>query len=159
MSEVIVTFLASYLVFVVILSLVVWWVADGWRNKELMVAAAVSGFVAWVVAAAAKDLVQIPRPYILDGVRVLTMTIPRDAAFPSEHSALLFALATVVWQRNRKWGVVYFVAAGLVGWGRVMAHVHYPGDILGGMAIGVGVGWVVSRFNLKGWVKRLEIRH
>lgn len=58
-------------------------------------------------------------------------------SFPSEHMTFLFALATVVWYANKKWGIFYFILSLLVGIARIYAGVHWPYDILGGIVIGV----------------------
>ena len=155
MSELIITFLASYLFVGVLLSLGLWWAIDGLKDKEMIVAAVLAGVLAWFLVFVLKDILDMPRPFMVNNGKVLTMTVPWDGAFPSGHMALLFALSTVVFFRNRRWGLVYMVAAAAVGVGRVIANVHYPMDILGGAVIGVVVGVMVSRFNLMSFVRKL----
>src|SRR5258708_24900384 len=70
-------------------------------------------------------------------------------SFPSGHAAWFFALATVIWYVNRKWGVWYFVLSVVMGIARIYVGVHWPLDVLGGIVAGVVVGGVVSFLFLK----------
>jgi len=58
-------------------------------------------------------------------------------SFPSGHAAFFFAMAAAIYLYNKKWGVGFFIAAILISASRVIAGVHYPSDILGGMIIGM----------------------
>lgn len=74
--------------------------------------------------------------------------------FVSSHAANFFAIATLVTLMMRRG----LVAAALYGWGLVQCYsriylgVHYPGDILGGMIVGLLAGWLV--WCLMRWVQR-----
>lgn len=73
--------------------------------------------------------------------------------FVSSHAANFFAIATLVSfiMRHR------LVVIALYGWGlaqcysRMYLGVHYPGDILGGIIVGVLAGWLVWR--LMCWIQ------
>lgn len=79
-------------------------------------------------------------------------------SFPSDHSTAAFALAlaTMVFISQR-WGAVLLGAAALIGFSRVYAGVHYPGDILGSMIVAVvaigGVAAFVHSVNAPSAVK------
>ena len=61
------------------------------------------------------------------------------SSFPSDHAALYFSLATCLCFVSRKVGVVALLHAFfVVCMTRIYLGVHYPTDILAGMAIGVG---------------------
>ncbi len=74
--------------------------------------------------------------------------------FVSSHAANFFAIATLVTLIMRRG----LVAAALYSWGLVQCYsriylgVHYPGDILGGMIVGLMAGWLV--WCLMRWVQR-----
>lgn len=87
------------------------------------------------------------RPFIDYQVNQL---IPESVnGFPSGHAALFFALAAAIYfypnrepaasngASNKKWGLLFFVAAILMGLSRVVAGVHYPSDILAGAVVGI----------------------
>ncbi|HVS95473.1 MAG TPA: phosphatase PAP2 family protein [Puia sp.] len=85
-------------------------------------------------------------PYFIKGVTHLGF-----ASFPSGHSTTIFALATMlaILTGDRRWKVVYLLAAVLVGYSRIYLGQHFLGDVLMGSCIGIWtsvlVHWVVVR--------------
>lgn len=59
-----------------------------------------------------------------------------NPGFPSDHALLATFLVIAVWfgTRNKKLTIVFAIIALLVGIGRVLALVHTPVDIIGGVA-------------------------
>lgn len=82
-----------------------------------------------------------PRPFSVLPVRQLLFE--NEWSFPSGHSAFFFALAAAVYFYDKKWGAWFFIGALLITASRIIAGVHYPSDILGGMIIGIAVAYVV----------------
>lgn len=74
--------------------------------------------------------------------------------FVSSHAANSFAAATLLALviRYRVVTLSIFSWAVLQCYSRVYLGVHYPGDILGGIVVGVLVGWLVWR--LMRWIER-----
>jgi undecaprenyl-diphosphatase len=66
-------------------------------------------------------------------------------SFPSSHATVAFAIAMSVFLFNRAWGIPMFVAALLVGWGRVFTGVHYPSDVIAGAVLGVLGSYIVYK--------------
>lgn len=58
-----------------------------------------------------------------------------DNGFPSEHVLLAIIVAGVVFAYNRKLGVILAILGLVVGSARVLANVHHPIDIIGGVTI------------------------
>ena len=87
-----------------------------------------------------------PRPFVDLDVSLLFYQ-PTDSSFPSNSAAASFAIAAAVWGVNRRAGLALFLAAGLHGFARVYAGVHYPLDIVSGALIGIVVAFLV--FKLK----------
>jgi undecaprenyl-diphosphatase len=82
-----------------------------------------------------------PRPFEILNFSPL---IPESGySFPSGHATFYFALAAIVFLWNKKWGSWYFIFAILNGAARIYAGVHWPGDILGGAAIGILSGLLI----------------
>jgi undecaprenyl-diphosphatase len=69
-------------------------------------------------------------------------------SFPSSHTMNMFALATVIALFHRRWGIAIYVLAALVAYSRVYCGAHWPSDIAPSMAMGVLVGWAVTRLML-----------
>lgn len=69
------------------------------------------------------------------------------SSFPSGHTMEAFAMAAAAGLLFRKiWLVVpVMLWALLVAYSRVALGVHYPSDVIGGMIIGTGIGWLVTR--------------
>lgn len=84
-----------------------------------------------------------PRPFETLGINPL---FPEDpgGAFPSGHATMLFALATGIWMHNRKMGVLFGILALLISAGRVLARVHWPGDIVAGFIIGSATALILT---------------
>ncbi|WP_448223487.1 diacylglycerol kinase family protein [Gordonia iterans] len=77
-----------------------------------------------------------------DTARVNLMRLrrqPTSSSFPSGHSASAAAFAMGVAVENRPMGYALAGLAGLVGLSRVATGAHYPGDVLGGFALGAGL--------------------
>lgn len=79
-----------------------------------------------------------PRPV---DVRLLLPT-PPFPAYPSGHTALAFALATVVALVRRRWWVTAsaLAIALSVSFSRIYLGHHYPSDVLAGMVLGSAIG-------------------
>ncbi|MET9890917.1 phosphatase PAP2 family protein [Streptomyces sp. NPDC006465] len=88
-----------------------------------------------------------PRP-LLEGVpsvRHLTRQ-PHTTSFPSGHSASAAAFATAVALESSRYGAVVAPVAAAVAFSRVYVGVHYPGDVLAGVAIGAGAAALTCRW-------------
>lgn len=66
-------------------------------------------------------------------------------SFPSGHTAIAFGTATAMANVFPKQKWLLYGGAALVGWSRVESGAHTWGDVLGGAALGFGVGrWSIT---------------
>ncbi len=93
-------------------------------------------------------------PALGDAVHIVNGYRGGMYGFVSSHAANSFAAATFIalLLRNRAVTIGMTVWALLQCYSRVYLGVHYPGDILGGMAVGMLSGWLV--WLLMGWIQR-----
>lgn len=84
------------------------------------------------------------RPFVFDHVLQIVPHSPLEASFPSGHAAVMASLAMTLWYMNKKLGMVFALAAVISGLSRVVVGVHYPLDIVAGLACGV-ISAVIAR--------------
>ena len=93
-----------------------------------------------------KYWIQRPRPFVENPAIVLMIPPPAGVySFPSGHTASSFAAAAALWKRDRRWGTAAFLLAALIGFSRIYLQVHYPSDVIAGMALGLICGFGVQK--------------
>ena len=81
------------------------------------------------------------RPFVEHDLDLLFYK-PTDSSFPANAAAIGFAIATAVFLRRRRLGLVLYGMAAFYGFARVYAGVHYPSDVLAGASIGLTMALV-----------------
>lgn len=94
-----------------------------------------SGFLSWVIASFLKNIFMTSRPFIREGI--IPLYRETGFSFPSEHMAVFTALAVSMYLIDKRAGYIVSVIAILIGLSRMVIGVHYPVDILGGLAVGL----------------------
>lgn len=84
-----------------------------------------------------KDLIARPRPCHIDETVALLVSRPSSFSCPSTHSAWAFAAAASVCSWHKKPGIVIGAIALIVAFGRLYLFVHFPTDVLFGIALGI----------------------
>ena len=84
--------------------------------------------------------------YAIARPRPSDLGVPPEAepSFPSAHTANAFAFATTLSSYHRKFTIVLFAWAILVGFSRLYLGLHYFTDIIGGAILGIVVSLVVT---------------
>lgn len=119
---------------------VAWALASVKSKKQLIITVILAGVAALLLDKLAGALYFHHRPFVTDNISPL---IPHgdDNGFPSEHTLLASTLATVFYFYRRRLGIALFLLAILIGTGRVLAHVHWSIDVIGGLVLGIIAGW------------------
>lgn len=86
--------------------------------------------------------IQTARPYIALHFIPFIPPVP-EYSFPSSHAAVLAALAFIAWSIRPAAGAALFAGAVIVGIARVLAGVHWPIDIVGGLFVGALAALIV----------------
>jgi undecaprenyl-diphosphatase len=84
-----------------------------------------------------------PRPFEVLGFDPLMAHNSFEPSFPSGHAAFYFGLALAAYFMDRKWGIMYFVLASLIGIARIFVGVHWPLDVVIGTVIGIATSFAV----------------
>ena len=83
-----------------------------------------------------KPLAARPRPCWIDEQVKLLVAAPKDYSFPSGHSAASFAAAVSIFVMHKKEGAAALILACLIAFSRLYLFVHFPTDVLAGIAVG-----------------------
>jgi membrane-associated phospholipid phosphatase len=114
-------------------------------HRRLAAGVAAAGTGAWVLAKAAKPLVDRGRPGD-EGIEVRIRGRDEDGlGFPSGHAAVSAAMTTVLWpELPPALRATTAALAAFVPFARMYVGVHLPLDVLGGSALGLAVGSLVD---------------
>lgn len=82
-----------------------------------------------------KRLVKRKRPFI--NCQSMLIDLPKTYSFPSGHTTSSFSVLGVVWMAFPRYKAIILVLAVLIAFSRLYLHVHYPTDVLGGIALGI----------------------
>lgn len=120
--------------------LVMIWIAGNGDTKRSVLYAGLTGILALFVNFLIGHIYYEPRPFVTHSVNLL-FSHAADASFPSDHTTGAFALAIMIFLlRNREseaWGYCMLLLAVVMGISRVYVGHHYPGDVLGSIAVAI----------------------
>lgn len=147
MINVIITFLASFLLWLMFFGLFILWLVDGKIKKEQVIHALFAAVSAWIIVHLIKAIFPTLRPFQVNNFPTAVLIPLANSGFPSGHTAAAFALALTIWLHNKKAGSIFLISAGLIGIARIWANVHYPIDIIGGAVIGILAALAIEKFH------------
>ena len=116
--------------------------AQKWKEIVLVF---FSGVLAWLLAEFLKISFHTLRPFL--AFQNVTSLLPETGfAFPSQHTTFFMALAVALFFSHKKAGYLFMFFALIIGIARVIAGVHFPVDILGGLILGILTAYLVRFF-------------
>ncbi|GAB2459930.1 phosphatase PAP2 family protein [Streptomyces incanus] len=145
-------FVGEFGVLFALLALVMWcWWGVRKRGGEdaaptvaALVWAPLAAGVAVLVNVPIREFVERRRPFLdHEGLEVL-VDGKTDYSFVSDHATLCMALAVGLFLANRRLGIIGLLLGVVGGFIRVYMGVHYPTDVVGGLALGTAVALLLS---------------
>jgi undecaprenyl-diphosphatase len=148
-------FCAKYLIFVIGGIVAGWWLElhktkpslawplEGRRKWLIFGRVSLSALMAMLINYGLGFLKFRERPFVSHNTSRLVNPMS-EKSFPSDHTAVAFALAMAVFLINKKVGAVLLILALLVGLGRIYVGVHYPLDVAGGIVVGVAAAFLAK---------------
>src|SRR5262245_31615956 len=136
MSELFIKIIADWLVIaVVIVGGIGFLLLAKPGRYQLMARAVLTGLAALLLAKIASLVYQGDRPFVLLG-ELPKASFLNNPGFPSDHALLVFVITFVVWAstKNKPLSLALLIMSSLVSIGRVLALVHTPLDVFGGLA-------------------------
>ena len=89
-----------------------------------------------------KPLIARIRPCDVNTAVQLLIARPTDYSFPSGHTTAAFAATSALYFSRRRLWIPALALAVLIAFSRLYLYVHYPTDILAGIVVGIGVGYL-----------------
>jgi len=124
------------------------------KQKEIIVFAIITLPAIYLMAKISSLFYYNPRPFVVENF-VPLIPHANNNGFPSDHTLLSAAVASIVYFFNKKVGTLLFVLAFLVGASRVLAGVHHVIDVAGSIIIASAVSFLVYKFFLPNILKNI----
>lgn len=106
---------------------------------------------------AIKPMVGRLRPFLVDPSFHLVIKPPTGYSFPSGHTWSSFAAVAVAMMHRLKGRYIILLAAVVMAFSRLYLTVHYPTDILGGIIIGLFLGYISVKLVEYYWLNDQDI--
>ena len=116
-----------------------------WRRPAIVLYVTLADLIAGVSSALLRYAIGRERPPLRFPDPHPLVHVPGNPSFPSGHAAMSFACAaTLAWLTPLSPVALYALAA-LIAFSRVYVGVHYPLDVIGGAALGLGIATALRR--------------
>ncbi len=140
---------AKYLIFVAAIVFVLFFLFQDRTVRTRLLLFSIAALPAIYIVAKILALVFYdPRPFVVGHFEPLVAHAP-DNGFPSDHTLLGGALASVLWPFNKYTSLLLWALTIIVGLSRVYVGVHHIVDIAGSIVISIMVSWLIYRWMSK----------
>jgi len=143
-------FLGKYLIFILGIVFVILVLREkDWRRRFYFSALALISVILsrGIITPLIQFYYDKPRPFVILDIQSL-INHAATPSFPSGHIAFIVPIALTAWFINRRVGIWFIISTILIGLARISVGIHWPTDILGGIAIGT-LSFLVVYYLLK----------
>lgn len=148
-------FLAKYLPYVLAAVLLLFLLKDFKKYFRPIIEAFIAAGLGSIVVVIIRFFCYQPRPFQLEQVSPL-FNHSAGSGFPSLHTTFFFGLSAVILLYNKKLGSVFFVASFLMALSRIFCGLHWPSDILAGVALGILSALLIYKMSHKEFLALLK---
>jgi len=127
------------------------WIAGAGSGRGMFIVTLMFVYPTLLVNFIVKLIVGRQRPVSDDPRLAPLVRVPSSPSFPSSHAAMSFAAAAAMTFYYSALAPVFYLLAFVMSWTRVYLGIHYPSDVIAGMATGFAcslIWWLL----LAGWV-------
>lgn len=152
MFNLLIIFGAKYLLWILVVIALIWFLKQSREKQKQIIFFGVTALpIIFLISRLVGRFYYDPRPFVVGHFVPLIPHEP-DNGFPSDHTLLGAALASVIYLFNRKISWIAWIFTILIGVSRVLAGIHHLVDIAGSIIISIFAGFFVyhvlfSRFN------------
>ncbi len=138
LGDEVIIFFAKFLPVILVLAALIFVFLQKSKKKAILIfsAAALCLILSrGIIAEAIQFLYHRQRPFEIFNFTPLVNE--STSSFPSGHASFLFALSSVLFYFNPKFGLWIFILSALNGLARIAAGVHWPSDVIAGAIVGI----------------------
>lgn len=151
-----IVFFAQYFIFILILFYIACCISEcpnikpNFKCLKSILIVFTSAFIVWIISQVINHFYFSPRPFlVLDDVKLLFSHGANDS-LPSGHTTFIFTLAFASYYCCKRWiSNTILVGAIIIALSRVIAGVHWPSDIIGGIILAWLGAWIIKKLLIK----------
>ena len=131
------------------------------QKDERMIRVVLVTGVSFILVSIARHFMNAPRPYTLYDFDAIIKKDKVGESMPSRHVFSAFVIGMAFLYTYPVVGIIIFADGILMGFGRVVAGVHFPKDVIAGAIVGILSGVVGFHIILKrlrmSWKSRIDL--
>ncbi|MBT2637821.1 undecaprenyl-diphosphatase [Bacillus sp. ISL-39] len=141
----VIVLIANNAIYLLAAAVLVYLFSRNQRNRLMVVSGLTALLLAEIAGKIAGMLHSNHQPFatLPDVNQLIKMEV--NNSFPSDHSIIFFTMAVTFWLFKRKHTYLWILLAGMVGFSRIWAGVHYPADIVAGAFLGSAFAYLGYR--------------
>ncbi|MBI3954803.1 phosphatase PAP2 family protein [Candidatus Gottesmanbacteria bacterium] len=129
------------------------------RDRKFLFSLIIIEFLSTLVEIIVKNMVGRLRPqFVLTGV-IEPFDFYHNFSFPSGHAVISFAAAYVLARKKPKMKWLFYSLAVIISFSRIYLGKHFPSDVIAGAIIGLGIGYISTKFQIPSTKSQTITKH